>query len=64
MEFKLIAESYAYNISDDESRNETFGKLRNILMTELESHKNDADYEKYLDIGFIQGKLAHPESFL
>ena len=60
-EFKLIAKDYR-NISDDVVRNETFGKLRRILMTELESHKNDADYAKYTDIGYIQGNLTRTES--
>ena len=56
-EFELIAKDW--NLTK-----ETFGKLRNILMTELVSHKNDADYAKYTDIGYIQGSLTLPESIV
>lgn len=61
-EFDLIANKYR-NISD-EFRNETFAKMRSILKTESESHKSDADYEKYSDIGYILGSSTQTESFL
>ncbi|XP_055309732.1 putative ankyrin repeat protein RF_0381 [Sitodiplosis mosellana] len=51
-EFEVVATKYN-NISDDGFRKETFAKLRSILRAELESHKNDTDYEK-CDIGYIQ----------
>lgn len=61
-EFVSIGSKYR-NISD-ESRNDTFAKLRSILTTELESHKSDADYLKYADIAYIQGSLKPAESLL
>lgn len=62
-EFEQVAKKYyAAGISDDGFRNETFGKLRSILMTELESHRNDANYEQF-DIGCIQGLITQSLCF-
>ena len=58
-EFKKIADNYI-SYDDDDARKKMFAKLRNILTTELESHKNDTDYEKY-DIGYIQSADAHAQ---
>lgn len=58
-EFESIAREYTtIEIGDDLKRNETFNKLRSVLRAEIESHKNETDFEKHLDIAYIQGSLT------
>lgn len=59
--FDQIAKRYR-RIKDGAFRKKTFENLRSILMTELENHQHDADYDKYIDIGYIQGSLTRTES--